>query len=266
MIDAVQNNVFSIQSVAGRSAVAVQARSAQSFARHTHDEYGIGVILAGAQRSWSGRGTVEAGSGDLISVNPGEVHDGAPIGESRTWAMIYLTPQKVAASVLDIREGKSQDMEFTSPVIRKPLTARRFSAAYAALQQGDDEAADERLMLLIAGQLCDAPVRRGHATSLSHAKARIDDDPTGNHSLEDLAEYAGLTRFQMVRSFALLTGLTPRAYVVQRRLDLARALIRHGTELADAAIAAGFADQSHFHRSFRRRYGLTPGTYAAAMR
>lgn len=261
-----QNRDFSVQLVACRSAVAVKARSAKSFARHTHDEYGIGVLLAGAQRSWSGRGTVEAGAGDLITVNPGEAHDGAPIGQSRTWAMIYLAPQKVRAIVLDIREGKSADMEFANPVIRESLTARRFEASYAALQHGDDEAAYERLMMLVAGLLHDNPVDRGYAPSLTQAKARIDDDPTGHHSLEDLAEGAGVSCFQMVRSFARLTGLTPRAYVVQRRLDFARTMIRHGSELADAAIAAGFADQSHFHRSFTSRYGLTPGTYAAAMR
>jgi AraC-like DNA-binding protein len=69
-----------------------------------------------------------------------------------------------------------------------------------------------------------------------------------------------------MRGFARLTGLTPHAYIVQRRLDLARLAIRSGTGLADAASAAGFADQSHFHRAFTRRYGLTPGVYAAAMR
>lgn len=266
MFGPVNKSDFFVQSVFGTSAVAVRARSAQCFARHTHDEYGIGVLLAGAQRSWSGRGAVEAGRGDLITVNPGEVHDGAPVGESRTWAMLYLPPGKVGEMVLDIREGKSRDMEFASPVIRDRQTARRFSAAYAAVLLGDDEAAYERLMLLIAGQLRDAPVEHGCASTLTHAKARIDDDPTGHHPLGELAEGAGLSRFQMVRSYARLTGLTPRAYVVQRRLELARSMIRCGAELVDAAVAAGFADQSHFHRSFTRRYGLTPGVYAAAMR
>jgi hypothetical protein len=85
MMIAMPSNAFSIQSMAGRGVVAVKARSGKTFARHTHEDYGIGILLAGAQRSWSGRGTVEAGVGDLITVNPGEVHDGAPIGGSRTW-------------------------------------------------------------------------------------------------------------------------------------------------------------------------------------
>lgn len=74
-----------------------------------------------------------------------------------------------------------------------------------------------------------------------------------------------MSRFQLVRGFARSFGLTPHAYIVQRRLDAARRLIAAGTGLADAASDCGFADQSHFTRVFVRRYGLTPGSYAEVM-
>lgn len=209
---------------------------------------------------------VEAGAGDLITVNPGEVHDGAPIGESRAWAMLYFPPEKIGAMALDIRGGKSANFEFDSPVIHERATAHSFAKAYAALKQGDNEAADEQLMLLVAALLHDVPEEQAAASVLRHSKARIDDDPAGHHPLEELAENAGISRFQMIRGFARMTGLTPRAYVVQSRIDLARSMIRKGAALADAAISAGFSDQSHFHRSFTLRYGLTPGAYAAVMR
>ena len=48
------------------------------FPRHSHDQFGVGVITFGAPRSWSGVGHVEASAGDVIMVNPGEMHDGAP--------------------------------------------------------------------------------------------------------------------------------------------------------------------------------------------
>jgi quercetin dioxygenase-like cupin family protein len=168
--------------VAGRGVVAVKARSGKTFARHTHEDYGIGILLAGAQRSWSGRGTVEAGVGDLITVNPGEVHDGAPIGGSRTWAMLYLTPEKVSEVACDIREGKSAEMEFVSPVIRDPLTVDHFIATHAAFRYGDEEAANEQFILLIAG-LCRmrlasqtgyrAYVRFGHGSTMPRPSATL---------------------------------------------------------------------------------------------
>jgi AraC-like DNA-binding protein len=80
-------------------------------------------------------------------------------------------------------------------------------------------------------------------------------------SLAELARIAGLPRFQILRAFARETGLTPHAYQVQRRIDLVRRLITRRVPLAEAALTAGFADQSHMTRAFVRRYGLTPAAY-----
>jgi AraC-like DNA-binding protein/quercetin dioxygenase-like cupin family protein len=261
-----QKSSFSIRRVGNRHATAVEACSDQSFARHTHDEYGIGVMLAGAQRSWSGRGIVEAGVGDLITVNPGEVHDGAPIGKSRSWAMLYLPTEETTVIVTDICDGNPAVLEFSDPVMRNRRAAVCFKAAYAALITGEDEDSYERLIVLVSGLLRNVSKRPVGTQKMIQAKERIDDDPTGCHPLDELACEAGASRFQTLRSFAGLTGLTPHAYIVQRRLDIGRLMIRDRKSLADAAAAAGFADQSHFHRSFTRRYRLTPGAYAAAMR
>jgi AraC-like DNA-binding protein len=48
-----------------------------------------------------------------------------------------------------------------------------------------------------------------------------------------------------------------------RRLALARAAIERGLPLAEAAVRAGFADQSHMTRQFKRTYGLTPARWTA---
>jgi AraC-like DNA-binding protein len=77
-----------------------------------------------------------------------------------------------------------------------------------------------------------------------------------------LAAEAGLSRYQFLRAFTRLTGLPPHAYLLQRRVQHARQLVRRGLPLADVAAASGFADQSHMTRCFVRSLGLTPGTFA----
>jgi len=67
---------------------AMSASTSRTYPRHTHDQYGIGVIDRGGHASLSGRGQVQAGTGNLIFVNPGEVHDGR--ARIAAWEARYL--------------------------------------------------------------------------------------------------------------------------------------------------------------------------------
>ena len=82
-----------------------------------------------------------------------------------------------------------------------------------------------------------------------------------NISLDDLAEIGLCTSYHVIRLFRNLVGMSPHAYLVQLRLEKARELITSGLSISDAALLAGFSDQSHLTRKFKKRYGLTPGLY-----
>src|ERR1700722_6606517 len=95
---------------------AVAAATRHAFARHWHEQYGVGFIHQGAHKSASGRGMVEAGAGDIITVNPGEVHDGAPIGDAgRSWRMLYFEPSILRDAFGEMNEGGSGALEFPDP-------------------------------------------------------------------------------------------------------------------------------------------------------
>jgi AraC-like DNA-binding protein len=84
-------------------------------------------------------------------------------------------------------------------------------------------------------------------------------------SLSELAALSGVSRFQLLRGFAREMGITPHAYLVQRRVRLARRLLAAGRTPAQAAAQAGFADQSHMTRAFVRQLGITPARYQTAI-
>lgn len=263
---------------------AVSARSGHAFARHTHEQFRIGVMRQGAQVSHSGRGQVEAGPGHVITVNPGEVHDGAPIGDGvRAWQMLYLDPEVVADCADDLasagaaRRGdpdallRTSTYEFEHPAQNQPALARGVLALYAHITAGASPLACDGLLLRVLAQAggprgarMSPPAREGVPSSLRHALARIDDDPAAALSLADLAAASDLSRYQVLRAITRATGMTPHAYQMQRRLLLARRLIRQGVALADAAALGGFADQSHMTRLFVRAYGVSPRRYALA--
>ena len=85
------------------------------------------------------------------------------------------------------------------------------------------------------------------------------DDPATPWPLKRLAALAGYSPWHFLRRFRRETGLTPHAFHLLCRLRLARALLR-----AEAAVSAGFTDQSHLHKLFRRQHGMTPGQFRRA--
>lgn len=244
---------------------AVLADTAHAFPRHSHDEFGIGLMEAGGQLSASGRGQVTAGAGDIITVNPGEIHDGAPLRqENRRWRMLYLEPSLMRSLANGIDPEAGGEVEFTAPVLSDRRIARRFAHAFHGLSERSSLAGEESLLTVTAGLLARRipgladPLHPG----LRRVKSLLDDAPNADLSLTLLADEAGLSRFQVLRSFAAHYGLTPHAYLMQRRASRARDLIRSGSPLAAVAFDAGYADQSHMTRDFRRRYGLTPAAFS----
>ncbi|MGG6893981.1 AraC family ligand binding domain-containing protein [Rhizobium sp. BR 315] len=250
---------------------AVKAETGHSFPKHTHDQFGIGLIEAGAQASLSGRGMVQAEAGDIISVNPNEVHDGMPIGESRAWSMLYFDPLVIADLLKDIGEGRMGEVEFPSPVIRNGELVAKFRALFSLLvgkSAPQDTLLRDGLLLSFAAAVMSEGAQSSRditvPVAIGRARELIDDDPAAPFTLAELAGVCGLSHFQFLRAFSKATGLTPHAYLLQRRIQEARRLIAVGTPLAEAAFASGFADQSHMTRLFVRNFGLSPGAYAAA--
>ena len=79
--------------------------------------------------------------------------------------------------------------------------------------------------------------------------------------LEDICLAAELSPSYLIRAFKQYYGLTPHAFLVNRRIQFARTQLRNGELIADVALAAGFADQAHFQRTFKLHFAATPGQY-----
>lgn len=239
----------------------VDMLSDRGFPRHSHDQYGIGVMLEGAHASWSGRGPIEAGPDCVITVNPNELHDGIPIrGAARRWSMVFVEPAVVA----DLVGADVAAREFPAPVVADRAFARRVATALRDLREGHATEAAEIVVGLFAALLDPseaAPIAAPPSRAVRRMLERIHDDPAEAPSLAELAAVAGLTAPAALRRFRREVGITPHAYVVQHRVRCACRAIGAGLGLGEAAALAGFADQSHMTRAFVRRFGVTPGRW-----
>jgi AraC-like DNA-binding protein len=251
--------------------------SARHYGRHWHSTYGVGLLDHGAQSSASGRGKVDAYAGDFITTNPGEVHDGRPLGgPSRCWRMVYLD----AAVMAGMLGGAAMDgsVEFTRPVLKDLRLVQTLRCLFTHLDDWRNRAAStsasaealacEESLVEVCGLLLG-----GHSTAVPQpeidgdvrlVRERIADDLLAAPTLDELAAMAGLGKFQLLRRFQKAYGVPPHAWLLLQRAERARALIRRGTSLADTAAASGFADQSHMTRIFTRHFGFTPGAWQRA--
>ncbi|BBK33537.1 hypothetical protein STHU_41710 [Allostella humosa] len=83
---------------------------------------------------------------------------------------------------------------------------------------------------------------------------------------EVLETATGIDRFTMARQFRRHLGTSPHRYRTMRQLDVVRREMVCGAPLAEAAAAAGFADQSHMTRQFKKAYGISPGGWRRLVR
>ncbi len=246
--------------------------SARQYDRHWHSTFGMGFIERGAHRSISGRGTVDAHAGEVITSNPGEVHDGRPLGApSRRWRMVYVEPAVMASMSMT-----AVDVQLTRPVIRDGTLAwtlrrllQQLERWSAASRPSDGTLACEESLVLACGL-----VLRDHSTvspgretraDVRRARERLADDPRNAPSLSELATLVGLSKYQLLRRFERAYGMTPHEWLRQIRVEHARTSIRGGTSLAQVAADCGFADQSHMTRAFVAHFGFTPGAWGHAV-
>ena len=89
-------------------------------------------------------------------------------------------------------------------------------------------------------------------------------DPADSFDIEQMAAHAGYSPWHFLRSFRKVTGMTPHSFQLLCRLRLLRALLRADTTAVEAAVSAGFADQSHMHKVFKHHHGMTPNEFKRA--
>jgi AraC-like DNA-binding protein len=242
--------------------------------RHSHESYSFGVTETGAQAFTCRHGRHVSARGMVMAFNPDDPHDGhAAVDDGFTYRMVHIGPEFLASLT-----GTPLPL-FRSPVIEDPVMAASVRRLHRALTGRTSELERyERLAgtarLLVRHASGREPARRGADRRVADRRvaARIREliqdsagDPGGGElTADDLAAAAGCSRYAAYRAFRQAYGLAPSDYRRELRVRTARRLLTAGVEPALAAAEAGFADQAHLTRWFRRYYGVTPGAYRAA--
>jgi AraC-like DNA-binding protein len=228
---------------------------------HTHDAWTVLLIDEGAVRFDLDRGEHVAPPSSLSILPPHVPHDGrsAVAGRSFRKRVLYLESDWLPAAAAD---GAARHPA------AGPGAATIARSVHAALAQpGEDLAAETWVLVLrerIASALRAAPRPAARDDPLARRlRVLLDDALPEVPTIADCARMLDTHPSHLVRSFSRAYGLPPHRYVTGRRIDLARRLMLTGARAADAAVQAGFHDQAHLTRHFRRILGTTPAAFAA---
>lgn len=243
------------------------AFSTQTFARHAHAGFAIGAIAEGAGGYHCRGESMVLPAGSLSLMNPEEVHTGHAAAERVRYNMLYVSEAAVRAvlgvgALRGFAEVAPRDRGFRLSQALSRLAACLNSARMADHRLAVEEAVHAVLAEAFAHYGRTELRQPGNEPAAIRAMLDfIEDGVAAGYALNlpDLAAQAKLNPSYLIRSTLRATGLTPHGHVVRARLEHARRLLLNGAPAVEAAIAAGFCDQAHLIRHFRRHYGVTPG-------
>lgn len=206
-----------------RVEVIVCRGSMLSYPRHNHvSTLTVGLVLEGAVELATDLGTELYRENGLFALPPYVPHS---LNARAPYTLVSLCVSRERIVRGDPGEAREAAAALLRRVLGRPEVEQRLLEGLSFLSGERD-------------------LRKGPLTSL---RTRLETEPELPCSLEDMA--------------ALAWGLTPHQFQLQNRVRKGQRLLSGPATVAEAAAAAGFCDQSHFDRHFKRLVGLTPADY-----
>jgi len=232
---------------------------------HAHEQATLNVVLEGEYQETVEGGALQShGPATLIAKPAGTVHANHLGSAPVECLVIELRTDTLAA------QGDSVPPFVDVLVQRSAQIARYGGRLRAELVRRDDVTplAVEELVCELLAELARTPIRKPDARSrwLTRARDLLHDEP-GPQSLSELARRIGLHPIYVARAFRARFGCAVGDYVRCLRVERARRLLHHTRlPLSEIAAEAGYSDQSHMTRDFRRAFDQSPAAYRRVAR
>ena len=237
--------------------------AASATPRHVHETYQICLSLNFPGESRYRGATLAIPTQSISLFHPGEPHSSRD-PQDRDVASDFRLLYVPAA----FWEGSSSSAPFfPDAVMVEPTLLRRLVQAHAALREIINPLRTETILRETLHALQgfarvrpDSSMRR-EASTVCRVRRYLEDNAHEKVRLSELSGVARLSEYHLLRVFRQEVGMPPHAYQTQIRIDRARRLLLKGSRIGDVAFALGFADQSHFTRTFHGVVGCTPRQY-----
>lgn len=244
------------------------------YAPHSHTQWSLGAITDG-QSTFLYRGDeFVISQGALVVMNPNWVHACNPI-DNQPWGylMLYvdtpwLTNLRYEAGLLDTPNWQ----DISTAVISDAEWYKGYCQMAECLLDSECELLEKQTVVVeyLTALMCEladqaVPLSPKAPETLQQLAEYIEANASAEVSLETLCERSGYSPGHLIRAFKHYFGLTPHAYLINHRVQRGQQALKLGKPIAETALNAGFADQPHFQRTFKRLLAATPKQYRQSL-
>ncbi|MFC6672194.1 helix-turn-helix domain-containing protein [Marinobacterium aestuariivivens] len=244
------------------------------YAPHSHTHCSLGAITEGKSTFLYRDDRYEVSAGTLVLMNPDWVHACNPI-DNQPWAylMLYvdtdwLTQLRYEAGLLDTPRWQN----IANAVIPDASWYEGYVQMADCLLDPQRDLLDKQTeavayLSALMHELAGKSVRSLPKTPkmLQAVANYLDEHATEEVSLDTLCDRSGYSPGHLIRAFRQHFGLTPHAYQINRRIQFGQQELKDGKPIVEVALNAGFNDQPHFQRTFKRLVAATPNQYRKSL-
>ena len=245
--------------------------------RAVHEEIEIKYFYEGGATILIGSDSVSAKSGDIVVINPYEIHSPVDFGAREGRYHLFMVGLdffgEAGIGTMDLRHlltGKR--ICFQHRIRQNERLGQILLHVVEEIQGGEAS-----YQLVVQGLLLEffALLMRNHQVEavcaadwekhvqyypvIEPALLYIRDEYSGKITVEELAHLCNVSKYHFCRVFKLVTGKTAVEYVTDYRLQIADLLLEHtSSPVGEVAKLSGFEDESYFCRCYRRKRGVSP--------
>jgi len=240
-----------------------------SFPKHFHDEFLIQIISRGRNIFFCNGHEYVGRPGDVVLINPGEIHNGTCVpNEPLEYKVFYIENEKLNSILASKKLGVTVPFLFGQTLVKDAFLFHKINRYFDRLSGNiydPDELFTNYLEILlriagkyISGKFPDADEFVYHKEIMQFVKEYIHNHLDDDLSLNHLSKLFAISPFHFLRLFTKYTGLTPHQYILVRKIEKAKSLLRKRNSVVDVAFSLGFSDHGNFTKSFKKMSGLTP--------
>ena len=242
------------------------SNSNKHYKKHFHECFSLGVNKKGESVYTNSNSSYQLTKNKLSIINPHEVHSCNATSEVlNEYYMLYLDTSWCAEVQKLIDEKVTSFINIPTHILEDKQFYDEYLFLCGYLFEEHSIADKEDAMINFLIKFFSLFLEESQSAVVDDKfeliKRYMNENYQKNIGLDDLAKYFDLNSFYIIRLFKSNMNLTPRAYLINIKINRSKQFLQDGYSIVDTALECGFCDQSHFHKNFVKIVATTPKEY-----